>query len=133
MAIKDFEHSSFEIRKENGSLKYQLEQKDNEIYGLKSEISRKQKSINKLQAENNILKEKVKFFKDFWKATIGYFQKKITFGRDIHFIEVAKELFKNGIFNKEENEIVNNPRKKVKLKENDNIKDKKKNRKIEMN
>ncbi len=27
MAIKDFEHSAFEIEKENRSLKYQLEQK----------------------------------------------------------------------------------------------------------
>ena len=31
MAIKDFEHSSFEIAKENRSLKYEIEQKDNEI------------------------------------------------------------------------------------------------------
>ena len=31
MAIKDFEHSSFEIEKENRSLKYEIELKDNEI------------------------------------------------------------------------------------------------------
>ena len=31
MAIKDFEHSSFEIEKENHSLKYEIELKDNEI------------------------------------------------------------------------------------------------------
>lgn len=36
IAIKDFEHSSFEIEKENRSLKYQIEQKDNEISNLKS-------------------------------------------------------------------------------------------------
>ena len=31
MAIKDFEHSSFEIEKENRSLKYEIELKDNKI------------------------------------------------------------------------------------------------------
>ena len=31
IAIKDFEHSAFEIEKENRSLKYEIELKDNEI------------------------------------------------------------------------------------------------------
>lgn len=35
MAIKDFEHSAFEISQENCSLKYQLELKDYEISNLK--------------------------------------------------------------------------------------------------
>ncbi len=35
MAIKDFEHSAFEIEKENCSLKYEIELKDNEIGSLK--------------------------------------------------------------------------------------------------
>lgn len=35
MAIKDFEHSAFEIEKENRSLKYEIELKDNEIGNLK--------------------------------------------------------------------------------------------------
>ena len=39
MAIKDFEHNSFEIRQENRSLKYQLELKDDEIDSLKGELS----------------------------------------------------------------------------------------------
>ena len=70
------------------------------------EINRKQKSINNLQAENNTLKEKVRFFKGFWKAIIGYFQNKICFEKNIHFIEVAKDLFKNGIFTKEVNSSI---------------------------
>ena len=41
MTIKDFEHSAFEIEKENCSLKYEIELKDNEIGNLKSEISTK--------------------------------------------------------------------------------------------
>ena len=39
IAIKDFEHISFEIAKENRSLKNQLELKDDEISNLKSELS----------------------------------------------------------------------------------------------
>ena len=35
MVIKDFEHSAFEIEKENRSLKYEIELKDNEIGSLK--------------------------------------------------------------------------------------------------
>ena len=49
MAIKNFEHSAFEIEKENRSLKYQLELKDDEISNLKSELSLKDKIIGKLQ------------------------------------------------------------------------------------
>ena len=48
IAIKDFEHSAFEIEKENRSLKYEIELKDNEIGSLKSEISTKDKIIGKL-------------------------------------------------------------------------------------
>ncbi len=48
MVIKDFEHSYFEVRHENRSLKYQLEQKDDEIDSLKSELSTKDKIIGKL-------------------------------------------------------------------------------------
>ena len=56
MAIKDFEHSSFEIEKENSSLKYRLEQKDDEIDNLKSKLSAKDKIINKLQTEKESIK-----------------------------------------------------------------------------
>ena len=60
MVIKDFEHSSFEIEKENRSLKYQLELKDNEISNLKNELSTKDKIINKLQAEKKKIKQELK-------------------------------------------------------------------------
>ncbi len=48
MAINEFEHSAFEIEKENRSLKYQLELKDDEINNLKSELSLKDKVVSKL-------------------------------------------------------------------------------------
>ena len=39
------------IEKENRSLKYQIEEKDKEIYNLKGELSTKDKIINKLKEE----------------------------------------------------------------------------------
>ena len=51
IAINEFEHSAFEIEKENRSLKYKLELKDNEIDNLKSELSSKDKIIGKLRTE----------------------------------------------------------------------------------
>ena len=60
IAIKDFEHNSFEIAQENRSLKYQLELKDNEISSLKSKLSTKDKIINKLQAEKEKNKTRIK-------------------------------------------------------------------------
>ena len=68
MAIKDFEHSAFEIEKENRSLKYEIELKDNEIGNLKNEISAKDKIIGKLQAEKDKLKEELQKFKGFWRS-----------------------------------------------------------------
>lgn len=65
MAIRDFEHSSFEIDKKSRSLKYELELKDNEIENLKSELSTKEKIIGKLQAEKDKLKEELNKFKGF--------------------------------------------------------------------
>ena len=48
MAIKDFEHSAFDVVQENNSLRYQIELKDEEISNLKSELSAKDKIINRL-------------------------------------------------------------------------------------
>ena len=41
MAIKDFEYYTFEIEKENRSLKYQLELKDDEINNLNCNLTKK--------------------------------------------------------------------------------------------
>ena len=65
MAIKDFEHSAFEIGKENRSLKYEIELKDNEIVSLKNELSTKDKIIGRLQTEKGKLKQELQKFKDF--------------------------------------------------------------------
>ncbi len=128
IAIRDFEHSAFEIEKENRSFKYQLELKDNEIDNLKSELSTKDKIIGKLRAEKDKLKEEVNKFKGFWCSLMKQFQNKIGFEKNEHYKYVSDDLYKNGIFDDNDNEIANNVRRKIKTLDGiANLKDKKKN------
>ena len=121
MAIKDFEHSSFEIDKENRSLKYELELKDNEIENLKSELSTKEKIIGKLQAEKDKLKEELNKFKGFWRSLMKHFQNRIKHDKDENYVIVSDDLYRNGIFSDDDYEIVNNFNRKVELKEDTDI------------
>lgn len=128
MAIKDFEHSSFEIAQENSSLKYQLELKTDEIDKLKKDLSAKDKLISKLQAEKEKIKQELQKFKDFWYRIMGHFHKRICYDKDNNYKIVSDDLYKNGIFTDDENEIANNIARKVKPKENmEQAKNKKKN------
>lgn len=117
MAIKDFEHSAFEIEKENRSLKYEIELKDNEIGNLKNELSTKDKIINKLQAEKEKIKQELQKFKSFWHNIMSHFHKRTCYDKDNNYKIVSDDLYKNGIFTDDENEIANNIARKVKPKE----------------
>ena len=128
IAIKNFEHNSFEIAQENRSLKYQLELKDDEISNLKSKLSAKDKIINKLQAEKEKIKQELKKFKDFWHSIMGHFHKRICYDNDENYKIVNDDLYKNGIFTDDENEIANNIYRKVTISnENKTEKNRKKN------
>ena len=129
MAIKDFEHSAFEIEKENRSLKYEIELKNNEIGSLKKELSTKDKIINKLQAEKEKIKQELQMFKGFWRSLMKHFQNKIGFDKDEHYKYVSDDLYRNGIFDDNDNEIANNIYKKVKTEDeiNNDKNNKKKN------
>lgn len=113
MAIKDFEHSSFEIEKENRLLKYEIELKDNEIGNLKKELSTKEKIIGKLQTEKEKLKQELQKFKGFWHKLIKRFQNKIGFDKDEKYKYVSDDLYKNGIFDDNDNRIVNDVARKI--------------------
>mgnify|MGYP003370816932 FL=1 len=117
MAIKDFEHSSFEIAQENSSLKYQLELKTDEIDKLKKDLSAKEKIISKLQAEKEKIKQELQKFKDLWYRIMGHFHKRICYDKDENYKIVSDDLYKNSIFTDDENEIANNIARKVKPKE----------------
>ena len=128
MAIKDFEHSAFEIDKENRSLKYELELKDNEIGSLKKKLSTKDTIIGRLQAEKEKIKQELKKFKDFWYSIMSHFHKRICYDKDNNYKIVNDDLYKNGIFDNNDNEIANNIARKVTIPdENKQIKSKKKN------
>ena len=117
MAIKDFEHSAFKVEQENRSLKYQIEEKDKEIYNLKGELSAKDKIINKLQEEKENIKAQLHKFKEFWHNIMGHFHKRICYDKDNNYKIVSDDLYKNGIFTDDENEIANNIARKVKPKD----------------
>ena len=128
MAIKDFEHSAFEIEKENCSLKYEIELKDNEIGSLKNELSTKDKIIGRLQAEKEKLKQELQRFKGFWHSIMNHFHKRICYDKDSNYKIVSDDLYKNGIFDNNDNEIANNIARKVTIPdENKQTKNKKKN------
>ncbi len=128
IAIKDFEHSAFEVEQENRSLKYQIELKDDEIGNLKSELSTKDRIIDKLKEEKEGLKSQLQKFKGFWHSIMSHFHKKITYENDKNYKIVSDDLYKNGIFDDNDNEIANNIYKKVTIPdENKKNKNKKKN------
>ncbi len=128
MAIKDFEHSAFEIEKENRSLKYEIELKDNEIGNLKNELSTKDKIIRKLQSEKEKIKQELQKFKGFWHSIMNHFHKRICYDKDNNYKIVSDDLYKNGIFDNNDNEIANNIARRVNIPdENKEIKNKKKN------
>ena len=128
IAIKDFEHISFEIAKENRSLKNQLELKDDEISNLKSELSLKDKVIGKLQTEKEKIKQELQKFKGFWHSIMSHFHKRICYDKDNNYKIVSDDLYKNSIFDDNDNEIANNIYRKVTIPdENKEKKNKKKN------
>ena len=113
LAIKDFEHYAFETRQEVSSLKYQLEQKDDEIHYLKKELSTKDKIIDKLRTEKESLKEQIQKFKGFWHSIMSHFHKRICYDKDNNYKIDSDDLYKNGIFDNNDNEIANNIARRV--------------------
>ena len=128
IAIKDFEFYTIEVGKENRSLKYQLELKDDEIGNLKNEVSKKENIIDKLRTEKESLKSQLQKFKGFWHSLMSHFHKKITYDNDQNYKIVSDDLYKNGIFDDNDNEIANNILRKVTIpNENKAEKNRKKN------
>ena len=121
MAIKDFEHTVFDTIRENNSLKYQVEQKDDEIRHLKKELSAKNKIIDKLRTEKENLKEQLQKFKGFWHSIMKRFQSKLGFDKNEHYKYVTDDLYNNGVFDKHEKEIATDYSKKVKTLDEINI------------
>ena len=128
VAIEDFEFYTLEVGQENRSLQYQIEQKDEVIEKLNDKLSAKEKIINKLQEEKESLKAQLQKFKGFWHNLMSHFHKKITYDNDQNYKIVSDDLYKNGIFDDNDNEIANNIYRKVTIpNENKTEKNRKKN------
>ena len=83
-------------------------------------------SAYEVQKEN--LKAQLQKFKGFWHNLMSHFHKKITYDNDQNYKIVSDDLYKNGIFDDNDNEIANNILRKVTISdENKNNKLKKKN------
>lgn len=113
VAIKDFEFYTLEVGQENRSLQYQIEQKDEVIEKSNNKLSAKDKIIIKLQEEKESLKAQLQKFKGFWHNLISHFHKRITYDNDQNYKIVSDDLYKNGIFDDNDNEIANNILRKV--------------------
>ena len=128
IAVTEFENSAIKLQKENSSLSYQIEQKDKTISNLTEELSAKDKIINKLKNDRDSIKAELQKFKSFWHKLMSHFHKKITYDNDKNYKIVSEDLYKNGIFDDNENEIANNIFRKVTiLDKNKNFTNKNKN------
>ena len=84
--------------------------------------------INKLQEEKASLKSQLQKFKGSWHNLRSHFHKRITYDNDPNYKIVSDDLYRNGIFDDNDNEIANNILRKVTISdENKNNKLKKKN------
>ena len=114
LAIKDFEYSAYEVEKENRSLKYQLEQQTETINRLTDTISDKDEIIDNLRADKEELKGQLHKFKEFWRSLLKRFQEMIGFNNDEKYKYVSDDLYRNGIFDDNDNEIANDIARKIK-------------------
>lgn len=105
--------STTKIIQENRSLKYQIEQKDDEIADIEKELEHKESIIDKLRAEKDKIKEDFKNFKGFWYDLMSRFHKKICYDNDKNYKIVSDDLYRNGIFDDNDNEIANDIARKV--------------------
>ena len=117
IAIKDFEDSAFKTDKENRSLKYQIELKDEEISNLKKELKGKDTIIEKLHNKIEVLENSLQKFKGFWRNIMNHFHKRVNYDKDENYKIVSDDLHKNGIFSDDDFEIATNIYRKVKIKE----------------
>ena len=67
-----------------------------------------------------IIKQELQKFKGFQYSIMSHFHKRICYNKDENYKIVSDDLYKNGIFTDDENEIANNIARKVKPKDEKN-------------
>ena len=67
----------------------------------------------RLQAEKEKIKQELHKFKGFWYSIMSHFHKRICYDKDNNYKIVSDDLYKNGIFDSNDNEIANNIARRV--------------------
>ena len=89
------------------------------------------KIINKLREEKENIKSQLQKFKGFWHSIMSHFHKKICYNKDNNYKIVSDDLYRNGIFDNNDNEIANNIARRITIPDkNKQTKNKKKNNDI---
>ena len=91
----------------------------------------KMKIINKLREEKENIKSQLQKFKGFWHSIMSHFHKRICYNKDNNYKIVSDDLYRNGIFDNNDNEIANNIARRITIPDkNKQTKNKKKNNDI---
>ena len=119
VSTEDQAREGFSLGEQEEKLRQLCKYKGFEVFKVYKDagISAKDKIINKLQEEKEIIKAQLHKFKEFWHSIMGHFHKKICYDKDNNYKIVSDDLYKNGIFTDNENEIANNIARKVKPKD----------------
>ena len=89
------------------------------------------KIINKLREEKENIKSQLQKFKGFWHSIMSHFHKRICYNKDNNYKIVSDDLYRNGIFDDNDNEIANNIARRITIPDkNKQTKNKKKNNDI---
>ena len=89
------------------------------------------KIINKLREEKENIKSQLQKFKGFWHSIMSHFHKRICYNKDNNCKIVSDDLYRNGIFDNNDNEIANNIARRITIPDkNKQTKNKKKNNDI---
>lgn len=89
------------------------------------------KIINKLREEKENIKSQLQKFKGFWHSIMSHFHKRICYNKDNNYKIVSDDLYRNGIFDNNDNEIANNIARRITIPDkNKQTKNKKKNNDI---
>ena len=119
VSTEDQAREGFSLGEQEEKLRQLCKYKGFEVFKVYKDagISAKDKIINKLQEEKEIIKAQLHKFKEFWHSIMGHFHKRICYDKDNNYKIVSDDLYRNGIFTDDENEIANNIARKVKPKD----------------
>ena len=76
------------------------------IIALSSCVTKKK--FQATQTEKEKIKTELQKFKGFWHNIMSHFHKRICYDKDNNYKIVIDDLYKNGIFDNNDNEIANN-------------------------